>query len=101
MARVTITGPANEQLRQIHRYIAQDSPTAAGRMVWRIRADIRQLAQHPQRGRVVLEYGGPSIRELVVPPYRVVYRYSPEQDLVQVVAIYHGAQLMPSSRPDT
>ena len=39
-------------------------------------------------------------RELIVPPYRVVYRHSADQDLVQVVAVYHGAQLMPSPRPD-
>lgn len=71
MARVTITGPANEQLRQIHQFIAQDSPPAAARMIRRIRADIRRLAQHPQQGRVVPECGDPSIRELIVSPYRV------------------------------
>lgn len=100
MARVTVTGPANEQLRQIHHYIAQDSPTAAARTIRRIRTNIRRLVQHPQRGRVVPEYGDPNIRELIVPPFRVVYRHSADQDLVQVVAVYHGAQLMPSPRPD-
>jgi plasmid stabilization system protein ParE len=69
-------------------------------MIRRIRTDIRRLAQHPQRGRVVPEYGDPSIRELIISPYRVVYRHSADQDLVQVVAVYHGAQLMPSPRPD-
>jgi toxin ParE1/3/4 len=100
VARVTITRPANEQLRQIHRYIAQDSPVAAARMVRRIRDAIRPLTRHPQQGRVVPEYGDPSLRELIVAPYRVVYRYSADRDVVQVVAVYHGAQRMPALPPD-
>ncbi|MGH2584928.1 MAG: type II toxin-antitoxin system RelE/ParE family toxin [Dehalococcoidia bacterium] len=101
MARVTVTRPANDHLRSIHRYVAQDSPTAAARMVRRIRAEIRLLVRHPQRGRVVPEFDDPAIRELIVAPYRVVYRYTADRNLVQVLAVYHGAQRMPASLPDT
>ena len=100
MARVTVTRPANEHLRQIHRFIARDSPAAAARMIRRIRAGIRLLAQHPQQGRAVPEYDDPAIREIIVAPYRVVYRYSADRNLVQVLAVYHGAQLMPVTPPE-
>lgn len=100
MARVTVTRPANEHLRGIHRFIAQDSPAAAARMIRRIRADIRRLARYPQQGRIVPEYDDPAIRELIVAPYRIVYRYSADRNLVQVIAVYHGAQRMPASLPD-
>ena len=100
MARVTITRPANEHLRHIHRFIAQDAPAAATRVIRRIRADVRLLAQHPQQGRIVPEYDDPAIREIIVAPYRVVYRYTAERDLVQVVAVYHSAQLLPTAPPD-
>ena len=100
MARVTVARPATERLREIHRFIAQDSPAAAVRMIRRIRAGVRLLAQHPEQGRVVPEYGDPAIRELIVAPYRVVYRYSADRNVVQVVAVYHSAQLLPASLPD-
>ncbi len=66
-------------------------------MIMRIRAGVRLLAQHPEQGRVVPEYGDPAIRELIVAPYRVVYRYSADRNVVQVVAVYHSAQLLPAS----
>ena len=69
-------------------------------MVRRIRADIRLLARHPEHGRAVPEYEDPTVRELIVPPYRVVYRYTAGRDIVQVVAVYHSAQLMPPSPPN-
>jgi plasmid stabilization system protein ParE len=69
-------------------------------MIRRIRANIRLLAQHPQRGRVVPEYGDSTIREIIVAPYRVVYRYTADGNLVQILAVYHGAQLMPATPPE-
>ncbi len=65
-------------------------------MVKRIQSAVAQLQAFPESGRIVPEYGLNELREVIVPPYRVVYRYLPERDLVQVVAVMHGRRLLPS-----
>lgn len=101
MARVAFTPRARTHLRLIREHIARDSPAAAGRMVQCIRHQAASLADFPRRGRVVPEYDDPAIRELIVAPYRVVYRHDAARSLIQIIAVYHGSQLMPPSAPDT
>jgi toxin ParE1/3/4 len=100
MARVTVSRAANEQLRVIHAYIAQDSRAAAARTLRRIRAGIRTLVAHPRQGRAVPEYEDPAVRELIIAPFRVMYRYNAERNHVDVIWIYHGSQLLPPMPPD-
>jgi addiction module RelE/StbE family toxin len=95
MARVVFTPIARQHLRGIRDYIAQDSPTAAKEMVWRIRAEVARLGRFPALGRIVPEYDDHSIRELIVGAYRVVYRYHGEQNLVRVVGVVHSSRLLP------
>ena len=51
MARLTITESARADLREIRAYIAKDNPQAARRVVERLRAKARKLAQTPGMGR--------------------------------------------------
>ncbi len=95
MARVTWLSDARYDMREIRRYIARDSPAAAASMVQRLRAEAVRLAQFPETGRVVPEYGDPTIRELIVAPYRLMYRYQPERNRVQVIAVVHGSRQLP------
>jgi plasmid stabilization system protein ParE len=95
MARVVFTPTAREHLRRIRAYIARDSRAAADAMARRIRRDAGRLARHPQMGRVVPEYEDPSIRELIVASYRVIYRFDADANLVSVVGIIHGSRLLP------
>lgn len=64
-------------------------------MVRRLRRDVERLAQFPQLGRIVPEYGNPEIRELIVAPYRVIYRYQPANNRVQVIGVIHGSRSLP------
>ena len=95
MARVVFTRAAREDLRQIRLYIAQDSPAAATRMVRLLRLEAARLGQHPQLGRSVPEYADPTVRELIVAPYRLIYRYQPEHNRVQIVGVIHAGRLLP------
>ena len=52
-----------------------------------------QIADQPYSGRKVPEYDVEDIRELIEKPYRIIYRIKPDQ--IDVVAVIHGAQLMP------
>jgi toxin ParE1/3/4 len=62
-------------------------------MVDRITARSRQLAAFPKSGHVVAEYQDPEIREVIEGLYRVIYRVSADE--VQILAVVHGARLLP------
>ena len=49
------------------------------------------LAHHPHLGRQVPEVGREDIRELTVPPYRILYRF--RDDTCLVLTIRHSRQL--------
>ncbi len=82
-------------LRLIHRYIAQDSRRAADMMVRRLRTESMRLAPYPESGRVVPEFGDPQYRELIVAPYRLIYRYHRDIDHVQALMVVHGSRMLP------
>jgi len=77
---------------EIYRYIAADDPRAAGRVVERIQAAVRLLADLPHRGR---PGRWPGTRELIIPgtPYIVPYRV--KGDLVEILRVFHGARRWP------
>ncbi len=84
---------AIKHLTNIYEYIAINSPTYARRMVDRITRRSEQISTQPLSGRKVPEYEAEDIRELVEKPYRIIYRV--KQDQIDVLAVIHGAQLLP------
>lgn len=52
-----------------------------------------QLIAYPHCGRIVPEYGDLQLRELIIFPYRLIYRI--KSDRIDVIAVFHGAQLLP------
>jgi len=95
MAQVIWTREAHEDVGEIRRYIANDSPSAAAAMVRRLRAEAARLSRYPQIGRIVPEYDDVTVREIIVSPYRLIYRYLAEHDQVQVVSVVHARRLLP------
>ena len=54
------------------------------------------LEKFPELGRVVPEFGEPSIREIVVRRnYRVVYRVNPQEQLIEIIRFWHAARGVP------
>ena len=84
---------AIKHLTNIYDYIAFNSPTYARRMVDRITRRSEQISTQPLSGRKVPEYEAENIRELIEKPYRIIYRV--KQDQIDVLAVIHGAQLLP------
>jgi len=95
VATIAWAGPALEDLRQIHQFIARDSTQYAGIMVRRIRTAVSRLGNFPQSGRVVPEFPDGPYREILVGQYRVVYRHLEDRDVVLVLAVIHGSRLLP------
>ena len=92
--KVCWTDEAQRHLDDIHRHIAGDSPFYARRMVDKITRRSRQISAFPRSGRMVPEYQDIDVREVVEPPYRIVYRVA--ADRVDVLAVFHGARLLPN-----
>ena len=95
MARLRWTLPARDDLRQVRRFIARDSEERARTMVAALQRAAQRLEDFPALGRMVPEYNDPSYREIVVPPYRILYRYLAETDTVEVLAVIHGRRVLP------
>ena len=81
-------------LESIRSYIAQDSPLYADLVVQRLVAASSRLERFPESGRVVPEVGVPHLRELIVPPFRIVYRVSP--NLAEIVTVFRSSRLFPT-----
>ncbi len=91
MARtVTWTHAAWSDLEGTADYIARDSKAYAAALVREARDAARSLAHFAERGRVVPEFDIPSVRELLVGNYRLIYGVEDRE--VQIVAFFHGSR---------
>ena len=91
MARsVRWTTPAWEDLTGAADHIARDSKYYAAAFVEETRDAARSLKQFADRGREVPELGDPSIRELFVQSYRLIYHVIPRE--VRILAVSHQSR---------
>jgi plasmid stabilization system protein ParE len=77
--QVVWAGVAENDLKEILEYIAIDNPLSALEIFQEIKQRASSLYTFPERGRVVPELLDQSIliyRELVVPPWKIIYRIS-------------------------
>jgi addiction module RelE/StbE family toxin len=84
---------AEKDLVTIIKYIYSDNPQAARDSLQKIKAKVSNLESLPQRGRIVPELKQQGIlqyRELVIPPWRVIYRISDSS--VNVLAVIDSRQ---------
>lgn len=73
-------------------YAEQDVPEVGVRLTGEIVASIEALADHPDMGRVVPEFNQPFLRELIRPPFRIVYRRDTKH--VRVVRVWRSERLL-------
>jgi toxin ParE1/3/4 len=91
---VSWTERAQDDLAAIQAFVSQDSPHAARVVVRRLIAAAARLREFPQSGRQVPELRLPSIREVVLRPYRIVYRVVSDRD-VHIPTVHHGSMRLP------
>ncbi|MEW6110089.1 MAG: type II toxin-antitoxin system RelE/ParE family toxin [Nitrospirota bacterium] len=87
--------PASKDLDNILDYISQDNVDNAITIFEKIKSKCNTLNQFPDRGRIVPElkaYGILSYRELIISPWRVIYRASDQK--VYVLAIIDSRRSM-------
>ena len=77
-AEILVAASAVADLDAIHAwYSEQGAPAVGRRLVAEILERIEGLQEHPDLGRVVPEFDQPFLREIVHPPFRIVYRRDP------------------------
>jgi toxin ParE1/3/4 len=86
-------GSAVQDLESIIAYVAEDSPSNAMKILLKIKESLSDLYHSPHRGRFVLELQSQGIllyRELVIDPWRIVYRVS--ENTVLVLSVFDSRQ---------
>lgn len=93
--QVGLSPSARADLRAVVRNIALDDPTRAATFARLLFSSTKRLADFPEMGRIIPEFGDRSLREIVVRSYRVMYRVNHDRRLVEVIRFWHGARGTP------
>jgi toxin ParE1/3/4 len=83
---------AISDLRSLVHYIARDDGKTAERFGNRIVAKIAAIATFPHTGRIVPEFHQEPLREVILPPYRLIYEVDDQHHRIYVLRIWHGAR---------
>jgi toxin ParE1/3/4 len=91
--RVELTESAVKDLDRLLKYYEEQGSSETGR---RLVADIlkrsERLSKHPDSGRIVPEFGIHFLREIITPPFRVVYRRDPNK--IWIIRIWRSERLL-------
>ena len=97
MAYRLIWSPVSrDDLRDIVRFIASDNPRRAESFAYELMAQTDMLQDHPEIGRSVPEHRNATIREIILRPYRIVYRVNHAKKVVEIARVWHAARGTPN-----
>ena len=91
--RVLWTPLARQRLTEIEKHIAQDNRQATRRLSLRLVSRSMTLAEAPLLGKRLPQYSSDDVRELLIRPFRLIFRV--RGDAVEVLTIMHYRQLLP------
>jgi toxin ParE1/3/4 len=97
MTKIYWTSRALKDLDSIFDFAARSSEQYAQLIVQRIVRAVSRLEDFPDSGRVVLEYARQDIREVILKPYRIVYRVLGQE--VHILVVQHSARMLPEELP--
>ena len=96
MAYKLIWSPASrDDLYDIVIFISRDNPARALTFGYRLISETDRLQGFPEMGRVVPEYRNPMLREIIVRPYRIVYRVNHDRKICEIARVWHSARGVP------
>jgi toxin ParE1/3/4 len=90
--RIGWSPQALRDLKEIGAYIRKGNPRVAKAFVRALTEKVEALKKFPQLGRVVPEEDNSLVREIILRPYRIVYRYIPATDAIEVSRVWHAAR---------
>jgi plasmid stabilization system protein ParE len=83
---------ARDDLRDIVTFIAEHNRPVAESFGLRLMAKVDLLAEFPQLGRVAPEEQDENVREVILPPYRIIYLVLGERRVIAIARVWHGAR---------
>jgi len=89
MAEIRWSREAEQWLREIYDYIAQDNPVAAGKVVSGIYDKAQLLCDFPEIGYKYRDEPEGEIRILLYGHYRIAYIIT--DDFIDILGVFHGA----------
>ena len=91
--KITFAASALGDLKDVLGYYREQQATSVGeKLVGDVIKDIEQLVEQPEMGRIVPEFELGYLRELIRPPFRIVYRR--DKSKVRIVRIWRSERLM-------
>jgi toxin ParE1/3/4 len=91
--KIVFTDSAFSDLEAIREYYLEEGgPRVGQEFVISIISHVQTLKQHPDIGRLVPEFDNPKIRELIHPPFRVVYLR--EKTVVHIVRVWRSERIL-------
>ena len=93
--KIIWTATAREDLREIAIRIAADRPLLAEDYCLELIGFAETAGDFPQLGRLVPEFEDQRLREIIKPPYRIIYELFPNQPRPVILRVWHGARGIP------
>jgi toxin ParE1/3/4 len=91
--KILVTDSAKEDLKSIQEYYRElDIPDIANKQISEILEKAEHLIDHPESGRIVPEFNDIQIRELISPPYRVVYLLT--DHAIQIIRVWRSERTL-------
>ena len=90
MAEIRWSREAEQWLKDIYDYIAQDNPTAAAKVVSSLIGKVKLLADFPELGQKFREEPEGDIRVLLYGHYRIAYLIT-GHEYIDILGVFHGA----------
>ncbi|MEQ3693212.1 MAG: type II toxin-antitoxin system RelE/ParE family toxin [Thalassolituus sp.] len=91
--KISFSNSALEDLKEVKAYYnEQEVPEVGRRHLIEIFERVELLPDNPQFGRVVPEFDEPHIREIIHPPYRIVYMLDSKS--IQIIRVWRSERLL-------
>ena len=90
---ITFVDSALVDLQEVLEYYKeQQVPHVGEKLVGTIIADIELLSEQPDMGQIVPEFELTYLRELIRPPFRIVYRR--DQNRIRIVRVWRSERML-------
>lgn len=73
-------------------YNDQQAPDTGNKLIQEIIAQVERLAGFPESGRIVPEFDTHHLREIIYPPFRIVYRLDGRK--IKIVRIWRSERIL-------
>ena len=91
--KITFAASAIKDLEDMQAYYTGEGvPEVGKRLLAAIISKVERLSAHPLSGRVVPEFRVEHLRELIYPPFRIVYRH--DTNKARIVRIWRSERLL-------